>query len=165
MKRLTLVRHAKAEDAVSGQDDWNRALATKGQRDARKMGERLKARKRVPDLILTSPALRAITTAKIVARAMGITESGIREDDRLYLASPKKIIEVAHEFGARSKHLMIFGHNPGITDCADQLSGEREIDAMPTCAIFTACFDVDNWSELADSTGVDVDLDYPDRSA
>jgi phosphohistidine phosphatase len=164
MKRLTLVRHGKAEEAVSGLEDWNRALAPKGHRQAKHMGGRLEDRELIPDLILSSPAARAITTAKLIARVLGYSEKKIQEDDRLYLASPKKILEVVWEVKSQAKHVMLFGHNPGITDCADKLSSERPIDAMPTCAVFTACFDIKHWDQLAWATGVEVDLDYPDKT-
>jgi phosphohistidine phosphatase len=164
MKRLTLVRHGKAEEAVSGQEDWHRPLAPKGHRQAKRMGDRLEDRELIPDLILSSPAARAIATAKLIARVLGYSEKKIQEDDRLYLASPKKILEVLWEVDKQVKHVMVFGHNPGITDCADKLSSERPIDAMPTCAVVTARFAIKHWDELAWATGVDVDLDYPDKT-
>jgi len=161
MLRLTLIRHAKTEPAYAGQEDWDRALETRGQRDAPEMGKRMKGRHFKPDKVLSSPAVRALTTASIIVRELGIAASKVVQDERLYLASPKDILRVIHELGGTAQHLMIFGHNPGITEFAEQISRERSIDNMPTCAMYTVQFDIDAWSELDWSMGVDAEFDYP----
>jgi len=161
MLRLTLVRHAKTEPAVSGQEDWDRALEARGQRDAPEMARRLKEEHGKPERILASPAIRAITTANIMARVLNVPAGKILQDERLYLASPRTMLEVIHELGESTKHLMLVGHNPGITEFADKISGERSIDNMPTCAVYTLEFELDHWNELVWATGVNVDFDYP----
>ena len=164
MLRLTLVRHAKTEPAAAGQEDWDRLLEARGQRDAPEMARRLKDEHGKPDKILASPAIRAITTANIMSRVLGVQAAKISQDERLYLASPKIMLEVVRELGNSAKHLMVVGHNPGITEFADQLSSERSIDNMPTCAIYTLQFDIPNWSELVWATGVNADFDYPKKA-
>ena len=164
MLRLTLVRHAKTEAAVSGQEDWDRALETRGQRDAPEMARRLKDAHGKPDKILASPAVRAITTANIMARVLGVPAAKIVQDERLYLASPRAMLEVVQELGDAMKHLMVVGHNPGITEFADKLSSERSIDNMPTCAIYTLEFDLAGWTELVWASGRDADFDYPNKT-
>lgn len=164
MLRLTLVRHAKTEPAASGQEDWDRLLEARGQRDAPEMARRLKEEHGKPDKILASPAIRAITTANIMSRVLGVPAAKISQDERLYLASPKIMLEVVRELGNSAKHLMVVGHNPGITEFADQLSSERSLDNMPTCAIYTLQFDIPNWSELVWATGVNADFDYPKKA-
>jgi phosphohistidine phosphatase len=161
MLHLTLVRHAKTEAAHSGQEDWDRALEPRGQRDAPEMGRRLKDRGTKPDKVLTSPAVRAVTTTTIMTRALGVAASKVIQDERLYLASPKVLLNVIHELGDSAKHLMIVGHNPGLTEFADALSSERSIDNMPTCAVYTLEFDIKTWKELKLGTGTNVEFDYP----
>lgn len=161
MLRLTLVRHAKTEPQHPGQEDWDRALEPRGQRDAPEMGRRLKNRDLIPDKILTSPAVRALTTATIMAREMGVSASKVTQDERLYLADVKSLLKVVKELGNTANHLMIFGHNPGISEFADAVSSERSIDNMPTCAVYTLQFDIKNWSEVERDTGVDAEFDYP----
>jgi phosphohistidine phosphatase len=161
MKRLTLVRHAKSDWSLPGQPDWDRALNKRGQRDAPEMARRLRARKLKPDLILASPAVRALATATIMARELKVPASHVRQDERLYLAAPADMLAVIHELGGTSKHLMVFGHNPGITDFANRLSAGDHIDNMPTCAVFTATFDIDEWSGLDWASGQDAEFDYP----
>jgi phosphohistidine phosphatase len=161
MLRLTLVRHAKTEAAHSGQEDWDRALEPRGQRDAPEMGRRMKDRALKPDKVISSPAVRAISTTTILARELGIAASKIAQDERLYLASPKDLLTVIRELGGNAKHLMIVGHNPGLTEFADALSSERSIDNMPTCALYTVEFDIKHWSQLVPGSGTNPEFDYP----
>jgi len=161
MKRLTLVRHSKSDWSLPGQQDWDRALNKRGQRDAPEMARRLRARKLKPDAILTSPAVRALATATIMARELKIAPSIVRQDERLYLAGPADMLTVIRELGGDARHLMVFGHNPGITEFANRLSAGDRIDNMPTTAVFTATFAVDDWSELDWGSGQDARFDYP----
>ena len=162
--RLTLVRHAKTEPGRPGQEDWDRVLEPRGQRDAPEMARRLKQQSGKPDRILSSPAVRAITTATIMARELGVAAQKVQQDERLYLASTKEMLAVIRELGERTRHLMVVGHNPGITEFADRISSERGVDNMPTCAFYTLQFAIAAWSELEWDSGTDADLDYPKRS-
>ena len=161
MRRLTLLRHAKTEAQHSGQEDWDRMLEPRGLQDAPEMARRLRDRKLKPDRVITSPAVRALTTAQIFARELHLPATKLVQDERLYLASPKVIREVIRELGGKAHHLMIVGHNPGLTEFAERISDDREIDNMPTCAIYTLEFKLDEWSELEWDSGVNAELDYP----
>jgi len=161
MKRLTLLRHAKTEAAHSGQDDWDRVLEPRGQKDAPEMARRLRDRKLKPDRIITSPAVRALATANIFAKELHVPAAKFVQDERLYLASPKVIREVIRELADTESHLMIVGHNPGITEFASRICAERDLDNMPTCAIYTVEFELESWSELEWDSGVNAELDYP----
>ena len=161
MKRLTLVRHSKSDWSLPGQQDWDRALNKRGQRDAPEMARRLRARKLKPDAILSSPAVRALATATIMARELKTAPSIVRQDERLYLAGPADMLTVIRELGGDARHLMVFGHNPGITEFANRLSAGDRIDNMPTSAVFTATFAIADWSELDWACGQDAQFDYP----
>ena len=165
MKRLTLVRHSKSDWSLPGQQDWDRALNKRGQRDAPEMARRLRARKLKPDAILSSPAVRALATATIMARELKIAPSIVRQDERLYLAGPSDMLTVIRELGGDARHLMVFGHNPGITEFANRLSAGDRIDNMPTSAVFTATFAIADWSELDWGSGQDAEFDYPKNLA
>ena len=165
MKRLTLVRHSKSDWSLPGQQDWDRALNKRGQRDAPEMARRLRARKLKPDVILSSPAVRALATATIMARELKVAASIVRQDERLYLAGPADMLAVIRELGGSARHLMVFGHNPGITDFANRLSAGDRIDNMPTSAVFTATFAIQDWSELDWGNGQDAQFDYPKNLA
>jgi phosphohistidine phosphatase len=165
MRRLTLVRHAKSDWSLPGQQDWDRALNHRGQRDVPEMARRLRSRRLKPDLVLTSPAVRAVSTATILARELKVDPSRIAQDERLYLASAPVLLEVVRELGGDALHLMVFGHNPGITDFANRLSAGEQIDNLPTCGVFTATFDVTNWDALGWGLGEDAEFDYPRNAA
>jgi phosphohistidine phosphatase len=161
MKRLTLVRHAKSDWSLAGQNDWDRPLNRRGQRDAPEMARRLRSRRLKPDLILSSPAVRALATATVMARELKVPAANVLQDERLYLASPADLLAVVRELGGDARHLMVFGHNPGMTECANQLSAGDQIDNLPTCGVFTAQFDVATWGDLGWHGGQDAEFDYP----
>lgn len=163
MKQLTLIRHASAAPVFGGQPDWDRELEARGVRDAQIMGERLHASKVKPDLFMSSPAVRALTTAQHIAHAIGLPLAAIQKRERLYLASPKDLLALICDVGGTANHLWIVGHNPGISECADQLSSERRIDNMPTCAIVEMEFDIAHWRDLSWGLGVNVEFDYPHK--
>lgn len=165
MKRLTLVRHAQADDPVPDQSDWERPLTKRGLRDAEEMARRLKTQRLKPDLVLSSPAIRARQTAELFAKHLLGADAAdkLRFPDELYLADAKRLLSCIHTLGGSATHLLIVAHNPGLTEFADQLAQERCVEAMPTCAIFTAKFSLNDWNELLPATGVDADLDYPHR--
>lgn len=163
MKRLTLVRHAKTDPALAGQQDWERTLTRRGELDAADMAHRLKTRKLKPDLLLVSTAERARATAAIFIKEFGLASSKTQFDERLYLADPKHLLEVVHELGGDEKHLMIIGHNPGICEFADRLCKDEHIEAMPTCAVFTAKFKLEGWDRLEWHSAAETELDYPHK--
>ena len=92
-RRLTLVRHAKSDWSLPGQQDWDRVLNKRGQQDAPEMARRLRSRKLKPDLMLSSPAVRALTTASVMARELRVPAERIAADERLYLADPAAIVQ------------------------------------------------------------------------
>jgi phosphohistidine phosphatase len=125
------------------------------------MARRLRSRKLKPDRMLSSPAVRAITTASVMARELKVAATQLQQDERLYLATPADMLAVVHELGGDSKHLMVFGHNPGITEFANQLSASEQIDNLPTCGVFTALFDIADWVDLGWASGQEAEFDYP----
>lgn len=163
MLRLTLIRHANAEPARSGQEDWDRGLEASGERDARAMGGRLRERAWKPDAILTSPAVRALATTTIMTRELAVPATKIRQDERLYLASARTLHAVVHELAGDAQHLAVVGHNPGLTEFADALSSERSIDNLPTCAVYSLEFDVASWRDVEWAGGINAEFDYPKR--
>lgn len=128
------------------------------------MAARAKERGLKPDRILSSPAVRAIATANIFARALSLAEHLVVRDERLYLASSSALFAVLRELGGDARHLMVVGHNPGLTEFADELSSERTVDNLPTCAIYTLQFDIRDWSDLVPAIGVNAEFDYPNKA-
>jgi phosphohistidine phosphatase len=96
-----------------------------------------------------------------MAHDLKVTAQAGRQDERLYLASPESLLAVVREAGGDTAHLMVVAHNPGITDFANRLSAGDRIDTMPTCATFTATFDLLDWRGLDWGSGQDAEFDYP----
>lgn len=165
MKRLTLLRHAKSDWSLPDQADWDRALNKRGQRDAPEMARRLRERKLKPDLMVSSPAVRALTTATMVARKLKVPAACVLQDERLYLASPKDMLQVIQATPRDVEHLMVVGHNPGMTELANLLSAGERIDNLPTGGYFTAVFKIADWMDLAAEGGREAIFDYPKNPA
>jgi len=164
MKRLTLVRHAQADAELPDRSDWDRPLTRRGLADAAEMSKRLRSQRLKPELILCSPALRTRQTAEAFSKSFGLFSDAIIFEDELYLADCKHLIKHVRA-AADVQHLMIIAHNPGITEFAQWLTQESEVDGLTTCAVFTVELDIKHWSELSAESGTNALLDYPQRSA
>jgi phosphohistidine phosphatase len=164
MKTLTLLRHAKSSWKDPSLQDRERPLNRRGQRDAPEMAGRIKQLGIRPSLILSSPAVRAWTTAKIIAREIGYPLEFLQQEDRLYHASRKGILKVVARQDSGFNNLMIVGHNPGMTDLADYLYPGLT-DNIPTCGFATFEIDIEDW-EIDDDTPISLmTYDYPKRLA
>lgn len=162
MKRtLILVRHGKSSWEEQGLPDRVRPLAARGLRDAPLMGGRLAREGVRPDLILSSPACRALSTANIIAEVLGYRPEEIVTEERLYGGDVGTLLEVMAELGDAFRCVMLFGHDPELTDLAHRFSGR--ITRMPTCAVARFTFDAPSWSVAASQRPVTAVLDYPKK--
>ena len=162
MKTLFLIRHAKSSWDDVSLPDKERPLNDRGRRDAPKMGERLAKRDVKPDLILSSPAVRALSTAEIIAGKLGYRRRDIVVTEQLYAAEVDDLLDVIHQLDDRLERVMLFGHNPELTGLAHRLTGE--IAHMPTCAVAEFTFDAKSWSRIDTIEPAEVLLDYPKKS-
>jgi phosphohistidine phosphatase len=161
MKRLTLVRHAKSSWANPGTPDRDRPLAARGERDSRKMGRRLVARKARPSLILSSPAVRAHETAKAIAAALKYPSEFLQLESEIYLATPKEITDLVRLQRDDFSDLMIVGHNPGLTDLVNELLPEFQLENLPTGGVVAIDLDSESWSKVLEEPARLVYYDYP----
>lgn len=160
MKTLTLVRHAKSSWKDSSLADRDRPLNKRGERDAPEMGRRIAAAGVRPSLIVSSPAVRAWTTARIIADEIGYPREFLQRDQRLYLASVNAILDVIVAQDNGFNNLMIVGHNPGFTDFANYLVPGLT-NNLPTAGVVSVQLDTDDW-RLYDRPGVELVLyDFP----
>lgn len=162
MKHLFLIRHAKSSWDEEGLADRDRPLNDRGKRDAPKMGQRLAARGVQPDLILSSPAARALTTAEIMAKEMGYKRKAIVVDERIYAAEPEVLLNIIGALDDAHAVVMIFGHNPELTAVAHRFSSE--IDDMPTCGVAEFSFDVAHWRAAPASKPIHVTFETPKKT-
>ena len=133
MKTLFLVRHAKSSRNEPALQDKDRPLNNRGKRDAPKMGKRLAKREVTPDLILSSPAKRALKTAQLIAKKLDYKLQDIVVDERLYATGADELLHVIRKLGAKPKSVMLVGHNPELTELAHHLS--NMITQLPTCGV------------------------------
>lgn len=159
MKILFLVRHAKSSPADPPLPDRERPLDDRGRHDAPKMGQRLAKRGVKPDLLVSSPALRALTTAQLIADEIGYQRKTIVVDERLYASSPDDLLAVICALDDKLDRVMLVGHNPEFTELAHRLS--NEIIDMPTCAVAEFRFDATAWADVGEAAPATVKLDAP----
>lgn len=160
MKTLFFIRHGKAEDKIPGQSDFDRDLATKGIQDSQIMGKKQRIQGVKPDLILSSPALRALNTAKGFAEALDYPEDRIQTDQKLYDADADQIMELIYGQPNSFDTIMIFGHNPAISEVVIELSREKA-DILPTAGIASFEFDVDSWEHINRENARFASQDFP----
>ena len=160
MKTLYLVRHAKSSWDYPELTDFDRPLNKRGKRDAPDMGRRLKSRGIKPDLMLSSPANRALTTCQIIADAIGYNEHKIETDKQIFHATANTLLKVLNQVDDQNDSAMLFGHNPGFTDFANELV-DTDIYNIPTCGVFACTFPLDSWSYVNWSSGSLLFYDYP----
>ena len=162
MRELTLLRHAHAERPKDGVEDFERELDRRGRRDARHVAAHLADLGYRPDHLITSPAARAVETAKIVARAVGFELAKIRHDDRTYLAEADLLLAIVRCAPAGARRVLLVGHNPGLSTLAGRLDAKEDIGELPTAAAYTLRFAGSDWGSLEWRTGKRVRYVTPD---
>lgn len=162
MKRLYLVRHAKSSWKNLDLPDIDRPLNKRGKRDAPFMGERLTKYNAKPDIIISSPAKRALTTAKIIAKKIGYLKEKIEIKDSLYGAAIPTILNIIHYLDDSIHEAILFGHNPEFTALANYLT-KYNVENIPTCGIFCVDFEVESWKDIAEGNGIFIFFDFPKK--
>jgi phosphohistidine phosphatase len=159
MKTLFLVRHAKSGKDDPTLRDRDRPLDERGLQDAPKMGQRLAERGVKPEVLISSPARRALNTAQHFADALGLPRAAIVVDERLYESSAELLLAIIRSTPDRHRSVMLFGHNPEISDLAHRLA--PEVVQMPTCAVLECGYDLSSWTELGGHPPLRSRLDTP----
>ncbi len=152
MKTLYLVRHAKSSWDNPNLTDIERPLNARGLRDAPFMAKLLKDKGVRPDVILSSPAVRALTTAKFFAKELGYDESKIETRDLIYDRGAKQILYMIAELDDGIESAMLFGHNPDLSALA-HFYCEFPNGNLPTAAVVCVDFDVKSWAETLEKKG------------
>lgn len=136
-------------------------MSARGKRDAPKMGKRLAAREVSPSLIISSSAVRARRTAKIVAEALEYPAESLQIESDLYLATAEKILELVRSQEDNVSDLLVVGHNPGLTELVNRLLPELDLDNLATSGVVAMDFDTTKWSEIDEMYAEFVFYDYP----
>jgi phosphohistidine phosphatase len=147
MKTLLLVRHAKSSHTTGQPSDFDRPLNDRGFREAAEMGRKLYKKKTAIDQFVSSPAVRAKTTAELFMAEYGRKLKEILLVPTLYQADPENFSDTIGELNDNYQHVALFSHNPGITDFASSLTS-TPISHMPTGSVFAVTAPVDSWNDF-----------------
>lgn len=156
-KLLTLLRHGKSDWDDPSLSDFARPLKRRGQRDAVRVGEHLASLGLVPDLIVSSPAVRARQTATLFAAALGYA-GAIRWDERIYAANSVELMTLLRELPDGSAHVVLIGHNPGLEELVLRLAAGGFVVAdgrvhLPSAAAAHILLDLPSWAMLQPRCG------------
>ena len=144
MKKLLLLRHAKSSWEDTSLPDFERPLNERGLRAAPLVGEFMRKQRLRPDMVLCSPAKRTRETIALVLETAGITTE-LRYDERIYEASVMRLLEIVSQIDDDKMEVMLVGHNPGMENLLERLTGETE--RMPTAALALITLNAEKWSE------------------
>ncbi|KQR71119.1 histidine phosphatase family protein [Pedobacter sp. Leaf176] len=160
-KQLLLVRHGKSDWGNADLKDFDRPLNKRGKENAPEMAERLIKRGFHFDLMVSSPAKRAKSTAKFFSKAYQADD--IQYEASIYEANTKTLLKVVNGLDDEADTVIMFGHNPGFTDLANELS-DAGIYNIPTSGMVLMSFPFDSWTMVSRGTGELVFFDYPKNS-
>jgi len=156
MKKLLLIRHAKATHET-GYADFERPLKQSGLQDAADMASRLVAQSIIPQLVISSPALRTLTTANIFAEHLSLQQP--HTDKKIYEADQGTLITVVNELPDDYDFIALVGHNPGISELFYYLTGQMK--DMETCALALIEFAMAEWDDINNYSGKLIYYDSP----
>jgi len=160
MKRLFIVRHGKSSWDINSVKDPDRPLKERGISDGYEMAKRLADRKLVPERMISSNGIRALHTAVIFHRVLGLPKTSFVLDPDLYLATKDELLNSVFGLEDTINSVMIFGHNPGFTDLINYLSN-LDLMNLPTTGIAILDFETDQWNEIGRDKLVNEYIDFP----
>ncbi len=167
MKTLVVVRHAKSSWDDPELPDYDRPLNERGQRDAPRMAKRMKERELTINGMITSGAVRALTTCRVFAEVLGFPENQIKVVKELYHAGDETILNVLKglkDQPLENELVMIFGHNPGLTEFVNNLVGD-DIANIPTTGVACCRLNIRQWNDLAWGCAKLDFFDWPKKPA
>ena len=163
-RKLFIIRHGKSTCDSEGVDDIDRPLAERGFRNAKDMATRLSESGLVPELILASPANRALTTATIMAGIWEMESHLLQIHDSLYMAYLSEIEQVVSGVPGEVRSLALFGHNPSFTMYANEFLDEP-LDNLPTAGVVIVTLESDGWNGIGRSDVKETFVDTPKRKS
>ena len=164
MKSLFLTRHAKSSWGHAGLSDVDRPLNNRGKKAAPFMGQLIHEKGDIPDVLISSPANRAFSTAKVFAEIFGFIENDIIINNTIYGAGPYQLLDIVKDQANLYHSIMLFGHNPTFTTFANMLSNENIFNVV-TCGVVRIDFNVQNWSDFDYGSGNLIYYEYPKKYA
>ena len=162
MKNLYLTRHAKSSWGNPGLADIDRPLNSRGKKAAPLMGKLIVDRGENPELLISSPANRAFSTAKEFAKEMGCAETNIIVNRAIYGAGAQQLLNLVQDVDDLYNSIMLFGHNPTFTSFCNMLSGENILNIV-TCGVVRIDFEFSSWKNIDFNSGRMIYYEYPKK--
>ncbi|NIR49183.1 histidine phosphatase family protein [candidate division KSB1 bacterium] len=162
MKTIYLLRHAKAVARDGGTRDFDRSLVKKGKNDVKDMARRFKSAVSPPALIVSSPASRAVESAKLFAEEIGMKKKAIVEDEKIYEQGVAALLNLIKEVDEQFHSMMLVGHNPSFNQLAGSLTKDFK-ESIPKCGIVGIDFDITHWKDVKKGQGVLSYFDHPKK--
>jgi len=162
LKNLYLTRHAKSSWGNPGLADIDRPLNSRGKKAAPSMGKLIMDKGEKPELLISSPANRAFSTAKVFASAMGLHETDVLIKDTIYGAGVHQLLNLVQDVDDLYNSIMLFGHNPTFTSFCNMLSGENILNIV-TCGVVRIDFEFSSWKNIDFNSGRMIYYEYPKK--
>ncbi len=160
MKKLYLIRHAKSSWKEVGVPDFKRKLNKRGKKDASIMGEVLKKKGIIPDIIISSPANRTKKTSYIIAENIGIKKENIIFKESIYESNIEELLNLIKNLDNSLNSIFLIGHNPSLNILAEYLTNSY-INNIPTCGILAVNLEINLWNKISKACGKIEFFDYP----
>ena len=160
VKDVCFVRHAKSSWDQAGMDDFDRPLDVRGLKDAPMMASKIREIGLVPDLIITSGANRARTTAEFFRKEFDLDKGKFIIRNEIYESTPEQVYEVIRSAPDSANFIFVFGHNPTFTWIANHISGVS-IDNVPTCGVVHVQSIITSWKKFKPEHAGFIGFHYP----
>jgi len=160
MKKIVIIRHAKAEDQNSSLDDYDRTLTKRGIEDATFIGNFLNNKGLIPDLITSSPSTRTMETSEIIAKEVSY-DKAIIPNQYIYEAYVTMLQEIISFIHDDNEIVFLVGHNPGVSTLAYMLCELKE--SIPSSAVVEIDFNCDSWLEVSRENSTLISYDFPKK--
>lgn len=161
MRKLYIIRHAKSSWSDAALNDFERPLSKRGKANAPMMGERLKKKGVMPDIIISSPAKRAKSTAEMIAKEIGY-EKKVLFDENIYKSSVDELRKILTALDDKNSTVFLVGHNPELNMLVDYYV--KFYENIPTCGVVEVEFDCDRWANIEPKYAKLLSFDYPKKS-
>ena len=161
MKTLYLLRHARSLEKQNDQEDIGRELTSIGLQNSTRMGINFAKKKIVFDIIISSPAMRAKTAAKLIAEQLKYDTGKIHYNPEIYDGSVRTLLGVVNKLKDEWKTVLLVGHNPSVSYLAEYVT-RAEIGDITTCGVVKINLNIKSWQEVSEGNGKFVFYEYPD---